>query len=473
MGKQNWICTVDELLAATNGQPLSLVTQEFSRIGTDTRKSLAGQLFIPLTGENFDAHNFVPQAVAQKAAVILVHEWREEWRPLAAQATFVRVADTLLALQNLARHWRKKHKFKVIGITGSNGKTSTKEFAHALINESFPTHASKASFNNHWGVPLSILDAGPDDRVLILEMGMNKAGEIWRLCQIAEPDIVTVTSVGRAHVGELGSQANVAQAKEEIYLSSPNAVHVFNMDNEWTIRMQSRSHAKQFLFSSFRADVDVNFRAQRLSWDGLDVTGNINGVGGHTWVHVFGRQNTVNLMCAASLAVAAGVPPEEIWRRLANIHDSAWGRNQILPLRNGARVLFDGYNANPDSLTALLKNLYEMEVEGEKYLVVGDMLELGTFSEAAHEEAGEKAGGVGFSGIWFVGQNAAAFRRGLEKSSKSISFVDSPDFDSAVSAEFGAKFRAGDLVAVKASRGMALERAVVSWPLEQPLAPKP
>jgi len=473
MNSKSWTCSIEELAQATGGQILSQVFPDFSHVGTDSRASLEGMLFIPLKGEQFNAHDFVVKAVEQKARVILVSEWRDEWKPLLTKASFIRVSDALLGLQEFARFWRKKLNFTVIGITGSNGKTSTKEFTYALLKDSVPTFASKGSFNNHWGVPLSILSAGPEHKVLILEMGMNHSRELFKLCQIAEPNIVAVTNVGRAHIGELGSQIKVAEAKEEIYLASPKAVHVFNMDNEWTMRMQARSSAKQIRFSSFAPELDVQMRAQRLTWEGLDIVGSIRGVPGNTWVHVLGRQNTSNLMCAASLALAAGLTPETIWKALGTIRDSAWGRNQIVPLTNGARVLFDGYNSNPDSMTALLKNLFEMDLTGRKFFVVGDMKELGSFTEAAHEEMGERAGSIGFEGIWYVGENAKAFARGVAKVSKPKLFITSPTFDAQMAKDFGKSFASGDLIAVKGSRSMGLERAVESWPLQTPLGKKP
>ncbi len=468
-----WICPISELQQATGGQIVSQHISEFSRVGTDTRTDLTGKLYVALKGDNFDGHNFVAAAVEKGAACVLVHEFREEWKPLLTKASFVQVKDTLHGLQEFGRYWRRKYKFKVIGITGSNGKTSTKEFAYILLKEKFATHATKGSYNNHWGVPLSILGAGPDTTHLILELGMNHSGEIFKLCQIAEPDIVVVTSVGRAHIGELGTQENVAKAKEEIYLACPNALHVFNRDNEWTMRMETRSHADKIIFSAFKPEVDVHFRAQRLSWEGLDIIGHIKGEKGHCWVHVLGRQNTVNLMAASALALAVGMTPAEIWARLPTINDTAWGRNQVLTMQNGAKILFDAYNANPDSMTALLKNLYEMDVRGRKFLVVGDMGELGSFTDTAHEEAGEKAGAVGFEGIWYVGANGTAFSRGLNKVAKPNVFHSSADVDSEISNKFVGLLKDGDLVAVKASRSTELERVLKLWPLQVPLGPKP
>ncbi len=473
MNNQDWVCTVEELCKATGGQVRSAAHADFFGVGTDTRHSLEGLLFIPLKGAQFDAHDFIANAVEQRARVILHSQWRAEWEPLTKLATFVQVPDTLQALQSLARFWRKKNNYRVVAITGSNGKTSTKDFTYGLLKDTIPTHASKGSYNNHWGVPLSILGANSKVKTVVLEMGMSKSGEIWRLCQIAEPNVVAVTTVGKAHIGELGSQAKIAEAKEEIYTAAPTAIHIFNMDNEWTMRMQSRSHAKQIKYSSFNPEVDVHFRAQRLNWDGLDILGHVQTVPGHTWVHVVGRQNTVNLMCAAAIALAVGLRPEEIWAKLSLIHDEAWGRNQILQLENGARVFFDAYNANPDSLCAMFKNLYEMDVDGRKFLVVGDLQELGTFTDASHEEVGERAGAVGFEAIWYIGKNSAAFARGLAKSGKQKTFLISAGIDAQMCKKFGEQLAPGDLVAVKGSRGIGLEAVVESWALLTPLGKKP
>lgn len=468
-----WTCTVDDLAKATGGQVLSDPHSEFHFVSTDTRQDLNGRLYIPLKGETFDAHDFVPKAVEAGARAILVHTWRAEWESLKSKVSFIQVQDTLQGLQALAKMWRKRHGYKVIAITGSNGKTSTKEFTFALLKDHFKTHASKGSFNNHWGVPLSILEATSEHTHLILEMGMNHSGEIWKLCLIAEPDICAVTNVGRAHIGELGSQEAIAQAKEEIYNATPKAIHVFNGDNEWTMRMEARSHAKKFAFSAFRPEAQVSLRAQRMDWNGLDLIGSIGGESGQAFVPILGRHNVANLMAAATVALAAGLPPNKIWRGLAQIKDTAWGRNQVVALTNGARILFDAYNANPDSVQALIKNLYEMEMTGAKYLILGDMRELGTFSEKAHEEVGERAAAVPFQGVWFIGEFAKAFWRGFEKVRKIETALSSPQIDPALAKNFLGLLKAGDLVAIKGSRGMELENVLNGWPLATPLGKKP
>ncbi|MGE4131537.1 MAG: UDP-N-acetylmuramoyl-tripeptide--D-alanyl-D-alanine ligase [Bdellovibrionales bacterium] len=461
MGK--WNCSLKEFVKAVGGHELSTVVDQFSRVGTDTRASLSGQLFIPLKGDRFDAHDFVPKAVEQGAGVVMVHEWRDDWKPLLGKASFVQVADTLKALQTFALYWRRRHGYQVAAITGSNGKTSTKEFASALLTKKLKVHASQGSLNNHWGVPISILQADDEITHLVLEMGMNASGEIFRLCQIAEPNVVVVTTVGRAHIGELGSQEKVAAAKEEIYVAAPNAVHIFNLDNEWTMRMAARSSSRKIGFSGFNPTADVFMRAQKMTWDGLDLTGHIRTVTGQALVGVLGRHNVVNLMAASALSLAFGLTPDEIWKGLGEIKATAWGRNQILSATSGARVLFDGYNANPDSMQALLKNLYEMEIPGRKFFVVGDMKELGDFSETAHREIGEKAASIGFQAVWYVGDYAEAFAAGIKKITPQVQLFQSRDVDPQIAARLAEMVQLDDLVAIKASRGVALERVLPSF----------
>ncbi len=473
MSAGKWVCTVNELATAVTGQIRSKGPGSFVRVGTDTRANLKGRLYVALKGDHFDGHDFVAKAVEAGASAVLVHKWREEWTALLSQAAFVQVDDTLQALQAFGLFWRRKHAFQIFAVTGSNGKTSAKEFALSLMSKHFKVHASKGSFNNHWGVPLSILDASPEHTHVILEMGMNHSGEISHLCSIAEPNVTMVTTVGRAHIGQLGTQADVAQAKEEIYVASPQATHIFNMDNEWTMRMQTRSHSKQILFSSFNVKSDVHLRAQRISWSGMDILGTIGGEPGQVMVSVIGRHNVVNLMSAASFALAAGMRPSDIWRGLGEIRSVNWGRNQMLKLTNGASLIFDAYNSNPDSMQALIKYLYEMEIEGRKFLIMGDMRELGSHADQLHEEIGQRAASVAFNAVWYVGDHAGAFWRGYESVRKPEIAFTSARVESGISAKFLALLKSGDFLAIKGSRGMELEKVLVDWPLTTPLGSKP
>ncbi len=462
---KKWSLKLSEVLQAVGGRSGFAGELAFSGVGTDTRKSLEGQLFIALKGDNFDAHDFLAQAVQAGASGILIHRRPEGWTAPSSVAV-IEVGDTLTALQDLARAWRRRCQFKVVGITGSNGKTSTKEFARAVLETEFRVHATKNSFNNHWGVPLSLLAASPDTQVVLQEMGMNHRGELSKLVQIAEPDLVLVTMVGRSHIGELGSQEAVAEAKEEIYLGAPHAVQIFNLDNHWTIPMLQRARvaktARQILtFSSFR-EADVQLRAAGMSDFSLEVTGKIGGEAGQARVPVVGRHNVVNLMAAASIATALGVKPSAIWAGLTRCR-GAWGRNQVVRLSSGAKVLFDGYNANPESMTALIKNLYEIDVPGQKVVVLGEMMELGHESAQAHREIGELVARSGVDVVWFMGPHRADFEAGIKAEGFSKTLFISDGYEESLARKVGSMLNPSDIAVVKGSRAMKMERVLQHW----------
>lgn len=456
---------LSEILKSTNGRADHVVVDTFRDVGTDSRESLKGQLFIALAGDRFDAHDFLNQAVTSGAKGLLIHRWTKDCDVLKDRATIIQVADTLKALQALGSFWREKNKFTVVGITGSNGKTTTKEFAKALIGPSRRCHASEGSFNNHWGVPISLLKAAPDTEVVIQEMGMNHRGELTELCKIARPNVVLCTMVGRAHIGELGSQAAVAEAKEEIYQASPEAKKIFNLDNEFTRAMFDRAGGSgkgHLTFSSFSDKADVILRAEKMNDFRLQVVGRILGVEGRAIVPVVGRHNVVNLMAAAAAALAVGVGSSEIWARLPDCR-GAWGRNQLVRLENGAQVLFDAYNANPESMAAMVKNLFEIEVPGKKILVLGEMKELGSESSSAHRELGEMVARSGFDVIWFMGSHAADFEAGMKAEKFSKTYFISNSYEESLAREVGSMINPSDIAVIKGSRAMKMEQVLQQW----------
>jgi UDP-N-acetylmuramoyl-tripeptide--D-alanyl-D-alanine ligase len=462
--------TLAQVLEATAGQSLSQVEKAFVGVGTDTRKNLKHQIFVALKGENHDAHAFLAQAVSQGAASLIIDDEKFVTDELKNKVTLIKVPDTLLALQNLARYWRSKLSAKVIAITGSNGKTSTKEFAAAVLSAQFKVHYSKGSFNNHWGVPLTLLEASLSDEAVIVEMGMNHAGELTKLSKIATPDIVVCTNVGRAHIGNFGGSSQaIADAKEEIYLANPKAIKVFNYDNEFTLKMFNRVSKLQgaertIVFSSFSAGAEVNLRGSKMGLDGLEIIGQIGGVKGEAHVPVFGRQNVANIMAASAIAVVMKMEPEKIWAALPRCKGQ-WGRNQVVRLVNGATVIFDAYNANPDSTGILIKNLFELNVadDGRKIAVLGDMLELGNDAEKYHRDLGETIGNTDVAMVWFIGRFAKAFESGLRKSSSNMGLTSSPAFDPIVAQGVLSTLKSADLIVMKGSRGAKLEKVMQNW----------
>ncbi len=454
------------ILQATGGTALSQPNSNFKSVGTDTRKDMTGQLFLALKGEQFDAHQFVMQAIQQGAAGVLVHEISPELAALKTQVTIIKVDDTLAALQDLAKAIRRKLKTKIIALTGSNGKTTTKEFTAAILETQFKVHYSKGSFNNHWGLPFSLLDLEAEHEVAVLEMGMNHSNEITRLVEIAEPDIVVCTTVGMAHIEHFGSQQGIAKAKEEIYEFSPAlATRVYNIDDPMTRKMWERGQSRFIeatilTFSNQDSKADLFLQYVSMSLTELTVKGHILGIEGNATIPVFGRQNLVNLAAAATLALAAGMEPQEIWPALEKCRTN-WGRNQLLNLKSGARMIFDGYNANPDSMKALIENVKNIQTKGRKIGVFGQMLELGDFSSGFHQEVAEVIGQAGFDSIYFIGADAEAFRRGLKNVGNNSKHSIWPEFRLEMSEELTHEAKRGDLVVVKGSRGMKLERFVL------------
>lgn len=479
MNQSSWKMSLEELVAGTEGRVSSQNERVFSGVGTDTRAVLKGKIFVALKGDTFDAHDFLPQAVQAGAAALVVHRIPDGARASLENTTVVEVPDTLEALQKLGRFWRRKMPAKILALTGSNGKTTTKEFAAELIGSKFQVHASKGSLNNHWGVPMSLLAIEPKHQFAIIEMGMNHSGEITTLAEIAEPDAVVVTMVGRGHLEGLGSIEAVALAKEEIYQAAPaGATYIFNLESSYTRKMYERFFLRLkeaqilnfagvgcatthgWLSGTTSPAVDVAFDVASMSVDGMRVCGEIRGVKGETEIPVFGKQNVTNLMAAASLALAAGLTPLEIWAALPRCQ-TVWGRNQWVKLPSGARVLFDGYNANPESMRAALDNFAFLKPAGRKFAVLGEMKEMGNHAVQVHREIGELAAEAGFEGIAFFGPSKAAFEAGIKSKGFSKSLLLSDAYEQSLAPRLLPVLQVGDIVLMKGSRGMKLEKALL------------
>lgn len=470
---------LEELVAATGGRVLSQFSRAFTGVGTDTRVDLSGKIFIALKGDQFDAHDFLAKAVAAGAQALLIHKGLEDFsteeKKILDQVTVVQVADTLLALQALGHFWRRKMPARILGLTGTNGKTTTKEFAAALIGAYKKVQYSKGSLNNHWGVPLSLLSIAPEHEFAIIEAGMNHPGELTVLAKIAEPDVTLVTMVGRGHLQGLGTVEGVAQAKSEFYAASPAAANmIFNLENVHTARMfdrygRGRLHgAKAGEYLTFagmdwaranRASVDVSLQVEEMELDHMTVSGWIAGVEGRCRIPVFGTQNVTNLMAASALALAAGLTPQEIWAALPNCR-TVWGRNQWVQLKSGARALFDGYNANPESMAAAIENFAKLKVAGRKFAILGEMREMGEHASAVHRELGERASRCDFSAVCFFGPSGDHFQAGLQVGGfQKTSFISSA-YEQSLAPKMLPVLQVGDIVLIKGSRGMALEKAL-------------
>ncbi len=455
-----------EIEQVLSGKILSRFETAFKGVGTDSRKNLTGQLFIALKGEAFDAHQFLNQAVQAGATALLVQEIPPSQKAVLEKVTVIQVKDTLKSLQDLS-HWvRKQMKAKVLALTGSNGKTSTKEFTAQILSGYKVICYSQGSFNNHWGVPFSLLNLDRVHETAIVEMGMNHKGELTELVKIADPDAVVCTMVGRAHIEFFGTQEKIAEAKEEIYLASnPKSIAIFNLDDPFTLKMLENSvkthpQRPRLTFSQTQK-ADVQLEISEATFDGLKLKGFIKGHSGETFIPVFGKHNITNLLAAATLALAAGLTSEHIWKGLKNCK-SHWGRNQKVKLAVGALALFDAYNSNPDSMEALLDNIDSLKVRGQKIGVFGQMRELGDQSKHFHHLIGIKVGNVNFSKVFFYGDEFESFQNGLKESGFKGEVHVQKDFSDQLAGKLKSSIQAGDLVVFKASRGPRLERMLLA-----------
>jgi len=459
------VIELNDLVIGSQGKIISQMQTQFKGVGTDTRKDLTDQIFVALKGPTFDAHKFLSEAKKKGAAALLVHDLSQASADFKNSVTIVEVKDTLLGLQNLATYWRRKNRAKIISVTGSNGKTTTKEFSAAVIGAHRSTVFNRGSFNNHFGVPLSLLEILPEHKVAIIEMGMNHEGEIRDLCKIAEPDVALVTNVGRVHLEGLGSIENVAKAKDEIYHSRQHKlIRVFNLDNPYTLKMfdkylVSTAREQVISFSSQDKNADVRLEVSASHIGGITIAGEIRGVRGEAKVAVFGAHNVYNLMGAAGLALSVGVTPQQIWQSL-HLCSTPWGRNQKVKLHSGAEIIFDGYNANPESMNQLIANSLKIESSGKKIAVIGEMAEMGTAREKVHHELGRLVGEAKFDLIWFIGVSSEDFAEGLKEAHYAHEYLFSEKFDSKIAVKIKTSLGASDRVWIKGSRSMKLEQVV-------------
>lgn len=435
--------TLDELAAITGGAVHGDGAVVLRRgVGVDSRSVPPGGLFAAIVGERVDGHDFAQAAMTAGAAGILAS------RPVDAPC--VVVDDVVAALGLVARAVVDRLDAVVVGLTGSQGKTSVKDLLAHLLESEGPTVASVGSFNNELGVPLTLLRADDTTRFLVIEMGARGAGHIATLCDIAGPDIGLVLNVGTAHLGEFGSSAGIAAAKGELVEALPaDGIAVLNADDPLVAQMASRTTARVVTFGS-SGDV-------RLTEVTLDDTGEpsftlaAGGTSVRTRVPQVGAHQAVNAAAAAAVALQLGLPLE----RIAALLPTAQPRSPLRMARerraDGLLVLNDAYNANPESMAAALHALVSV-AGGRGVAVLGAMLELGETSHAQHVRIGRLTAELGVERVLVVGERAVGIAEGAGARAVLVA-----DVDEAVR-NLSASLRPDEVVLVKASRGERLER---------------
>lgn len=446
-----------EVVQATGGTRIRAGPRaSYEAVCTDSRAVVPGCLFVALEGERFDAHDFLQQAVEGGAAGVVVKQGKRLVLTDPNCAIY-EVADTLRALGAIARFHRLRFKVPVGAVTGSNGKTTTKELVAAILSTRGPVLKTQGNLNNEVGVPLTLFGLEPRHVAAVVEMGMNHPGEIARLTDIARPDAGLITVVQPAHLEGCGSIDGVAKAKAELFHGlGPEATAVVNVDDA-RIAAQARGLAAKKLTFGRAAGADVRLvRVEPHGRDGLSLRIAYAGAEYPVALRLVGEHNALNATGAFALALALGYSPEECVRGLEAAQAHA-RRLQILDAPGGLTVVDDCYNANPASMTAALGTLSQLAAEGRAVAVLGDMLELGAEEAEAHRRMGitasEHAALVAFFG--------PRMRGAYEEARKKLG-DDAAHFDDVAPllAWLEPRLGEGDVVLVKGSRGMRLERVV-------------
>jgi UDP-N-acetylmuramoyl-tripeptide--D-alanyl-D-alanine ligase len=429
------------------------LTGSVDRITTDTRQDVAGSLYFALQGDNSDGHRFVKDALAGGAVGAVVDHLVE-----GVDGLQLVVPNTVVALGHLARAYRDKFTIPVIGITGSVGKTSTKEMIAAALRSRLNVLASEKNYNNELGVPQTLLGLNSSHQAAVIEMGMRALREIERLTEITHPTIGVITNVGMSHIERLGSRFNIARAKREIIEGLPQqGIAVLPADDDYAdfLLEFARSHYRVITFgvhkpADFRA-TDITFSPEGApSFKINDQPFRLSAPGAH---HV------INATVACAVASTQGIPLDAVAKALEHFQSPAM-RMETINAANGITVLNDAYNAAPDSMRSALETLAMLGTSGRrKVAILGEMRELGEFSLEAHRYVGERVAEAKVGLLVTVGPAAEEIARAASEELSSLQAVSYSDTDSAAS-EAGALLEPGDIVLVKGSRAMEMEKVV-------------
>jgi UDP-N-acetylmuramoyl-tripeptide--D-alanyl-D-alanine ligase len=429
-----------------------------SGVSIDSRTIERGDLFHAIAGPSHDGHDYLENALDRGAAALIVQRGRALPDTLAVPV--IAVEDTTRALGALAAGHRSEFHGPVVAITGSNGKTTTKEMCAAILAVSAPCHRTPGNLNNQYGLPLTLLGRSEADRALVVELGMNHPGEIAQLVEIAKPTVGVITNVGTAHIEFLGSREEIAREKGDLVALLPaDGTAVLNADDPIVLAQRNRTSARVISFgTAIDADVrggDIEWiddRGYRLELETPEGTGTIE-------VQGLGPTTVINALAAAAAALAAGASVPDITKGLAN-YQGIKGRLERRELSGGIALVDDTYNANPQSMEAALRLLAELKGAHRAVAIVGDMGELGNTAEAAHREVGRLAASLGIDILIALGARAQTITTGALDSGMDPTHVFVASDHADASKRACGFLRERDTVLVKGSRSMRMERVV-------------
>jgi len=444
-----------EIIGAVGGTLLSGNSETvITGVSTDSRTISAGDLFIPIAGARFDGHDFIAQAFERGAAACLAH--KKDIPDVSG--TVIKVTDTLKALGDLASFYRKKFNIPVVGITGSVGKTSTKDMVAAVLSQQYRVLKTEGNFNNEIGLPLTMFNLDSSHQCAVIEMGMSGFGEISRLSKISLPDIAIITNIGLSHIEKLGSRQNILKAKMEIMDGlSKKGVVILNVDDQLLSGMRNLLPYKT-IFYGLEDDADYQaFDIKTAGEQGTYFKIEINNKTYEVHIPVPGIHNVHNALAAIAAGIELKVPVEKIIKGIGEFTPSKMRLN-ILSF-NSIKIINDAYNASPQSMEAALGVLKDI-AGNRKIAVLGDMLEMGSWADKAHKDVGKFAFESGVDILITVGENGRNIAKGALESGMSPEKVHECENNGEIVKLLESFITNGDVILVKGSRGMKMEEIV-------------
>jgi UDP-N-acetylmuramoyl-tripeptide--D-alanyl-D-alanine ligase len=468
------VIQLNDIIVALTNKRIPPLAAKLSNAVIDSREAKAGSLFIALPGENVDGHDYVQAAFENGATAALVSkDLGPEFhvidlrpnQPLMPPDDIhfplcLRVEDTLSALQTIAAYWRRAHDVRVIGITGSVGKTSTKELIASLLAQKYTILKNPGNRNNEIGLPLTLLELGPQHDYAVLEMGFYVPGEIRLLCEIAQPQVGVVTNIGTVHAERAGSQEIIAKGKAELVESlppAPDGVAILNMDDPWVLYMFGKTRAKVF---SYGVKDDADLSASQIKSLGLDgITCILSYAGEEHKINspLMGEFSVYTLLRAAGVGLAEGLDWPTIKTGLAKAQVDIRMRRVDLP--GGVTLLDDTYNAAPESTTAALELLGGLP--GRRVAILGDMLELGQYETSGHQSVGKMAAETADRLILVGSRSKQTAQAALEAGFNEANLQWYPDSQAACEPAL-ALVQKGDTVLIKGSNSMRMNKILAA-----------
>lgn len=450
--------TLQEIIEITQAQVVSKDKEAFSDLVSDTRKITEGVLFLAFKGEKFNGEDFAAEALKKGAAGVMVSNGCAQEKLRECQGTVLQVEDTLVAYQQLAQAWRERFpQLPVIAITGSNGKTTTKDLTAAAISARGPVLKTQANYNNEIGLPLTLLGIRKEHTAAVVEIGMRGFHQIEPLAKIAQPQIGIVTNVGETHMELLGSLENIAKAKSELVEAIPaGGTVILNADNKYVAGMRSQAaEGVRVLTFGIEQQADVRGEAIRTEERMTKFMVEYQSERHEYEIAMVGRHNVYNALAAIAAGFALGFTAAEIHDGLKNLEATKM-RFECKNVKDW-QVINDAYNASPMSMTAAINTLSEL-TKGRKIAVMGDMLELGSVSVEAHRKVGQELAAKGFAAVITRGEMGSYIAEGAEKGG--VAVVCRCASHEAAADKLHEILQPGDTILFKGSRGMQMEKII-------------